>query len=132
MARAASPLHLDANALVAVAEADSAFADHILDRVAAGVPLQASAIAWAEFQNGPPGGLSAAADKAARLLVSAIVPVTDRQAELAAKLFNATGRRSRSLPDCLVAACAILAKAPLVTVNRADFLPFVPHGLRLE
>ena len=32
----------------------------------------------------------------------------------------------------LVAACALLAKAPLATANRADFQPFVPHGMRLD
>jgi predicted nucleic acid-binding protein len=123
---------LDANALVAITDATAPVAHRIRQSLAADSPLQVSAMAWAEFQNGPSGGLSAALDQAARQVVSAILPITEKHAELAATLFNATGRRSRSLPDCLVAACAIQAKAPLITVNRVDFLPFIVHGLCLE
>ena len=40
-------------------------------------------------------------------------------------------RRSRSLPDCMIAATALAAKAPLATKNRNDFAPFLPYGLEL-
>jgi predicted nucleic acid-binding protein len=52
-------------------------------------------------------------------------------AVLAALLFNQTGRRSRSLADCMIAAVAIRCGAKLATINAADFQPFTPHGLVL-
>jgi predicted nucleic acid-binding protein len=52
-------------------------------------------------------------------------------AELAADLFNQTGRRSRSLADCMIAAVAIRCRADLATINSSDFQPFIQHGLNL-
>jgi predicted nucleic acid-binding protein len=52
-------------------------------------------------------------------------------AALAADLFNQTGRRSRSLADCMIAAVAIRCGAKLATINTPDFQPFVRHGLVL-
>jgi predicted nucleic acid-binding protein len=52
-------------------------------------------------------------------------------AEKAAELFNATGRRSKSYADCCIAAVAIGSRVPLATGNRDDFAPMVPHGLIL-
>jgi hypothetical protein len=48
---------------------------------------------------------------------------------MAADLFNKTGRRSRSLADCLIAAVAIRCGAKLATVNTGDFQAFVQYGL---
>jgi predicted nucleic acid-binding protein len=50
---------------------------------------------------------------------------------LAAQLFNHTGRRSRTLADCMIAAVAIRCGVQLATANTADFQPFVTHGLVL-
>jgi predicted nucleic acid-binding protein len=52
-------------------------------------------------------------------------------AEMAAQLFNNTGRRSRSLADCMIATVAIRCGARLATINTTDFQPFVQHGLAL-
>lgn len=67
-----------------------------------------------------------------RVVGSRILPVTRSVAEVAARLFNATGRRRASTADCLVAAQAIQENADLVTANRNDFELFVPFGLRLR
>ena len=52
-------------------------------------------------------------------------------AEKAAQLFNLTGRRSRSLADCMIAAVAIRSGAKMATINAAHFQPFLAHGLVL-
>ncbi len=66
-------------------------------------------------------------------LARSIFPVPEvfiePDAVLAARLFNQTGRRSRSLADCMIAAVAIRCGAKLATINAADFLPFTAHGL---
>ena len=49
----------------------------------------------------------------------------------AATLFNATGRRSRSLQDCMIAAAAIRANAELATIDVKDFRRFEQFGLRI-
>ncbi|MBI4025667.1 MAG: hypothetical protein HY360_11855 [Verrucomicrobia bacterium] len=49
----------------------------------------------------------------------------------AAELFNLTGRRSRSLADCMISAVAIRRGATLATINIADFQSFQQHGLIL-
>ena len=91
--------------------------------------LAASAMAWAEFRCGPLDPASAAAWET--MLAGQVVPVDQAIADLAAELFNRTGRRSRSLPDCLIAATAMTRGARLATLNRADFEPLRRYGLEL-
>ncbi len=81
-----------------------------------------------EFLCGP---ISVAAEGFARLMLPAAVPLEQADAEKAARLFNQTGRRSKSYADCCIAAVAIRLGAPLATSNRDDFAPMVPHGLLL-
>ena len=59
------------------------------------------------------------------------MPFLPADALLAARLFNQSGRRSRTLADCMIAAIAIRSRASLATLNPADFKPLVPHGLLL-
>ena len=74
-------------------------------------------------------------DATARALALQIFPSPEpflsADAALAANLFNHTGRRSRSLADCMIAAVAIRCGAKLATVNLNDFRPLVTHGLIL-
>ena len=60
-----------------------------------------------------------------------ILSVGEDAAELAAELFNTAGRKRTLKTDVLIAAMAIRAKAEFVTLNGADFEPFVSQGLRL-
>lgn len=93
-----------------------------------GEELAISTVAYAEFLCGP---LSADAETEATSLFPEPIPLIPQDAKKAAELFNATGRRSRSLSDCMIAATAIRLGASLATYNRDDFVRFVPHGLHL-
>ena len=121
-------MFLDTNFLIANANSGSPAAQQVDQWIMDGTSLHVSAIAWAEYLCGP---LSPAEEASTAALLGAIHPVDADIATLAAQLFNATGRRSRSLPDSLIAATAILAKRPLASLNHADFLPFTPFGLTL-
>ncbi len=85
-------------------------------------------MAWAEFLCGPvlPEEIAAM-----ETLMHTVLPVTPVLAAEGARLFRETGPRSRSLPDCIIAAAAMMNHAPLATLNRQDFNLFVPQGLEL-
>ena len=90
--------------------------------------LNVSTIAWAEFLCGP---VDATGEALARQIFPQPEPFLPADAVLAARLFNQTGRRSRSLADCMIAAVAIRYVAKLATHNTGDFEPPAPHGLML-
>jgi len=86
-----------------------------------------SAFVWHEFVTGP---LSDAQKLYGLSLVEErIVPMDKDIAELGAKLYNETGRRRGSRPDCLVAATAIVKESFLFTYNKDDFSLFKSFGL---
>lgn len=121
-------MHLDTNYLVALSQNGSRAQEQAAEWITDGEPLVVSAMAWAEFLCGP---LQTGEEAACAAILSNVLPVDPATATLGAQLFNHTGRRSRSLPDCLIAATAILGTQPLATFNREDFTPFVEHGLEL-
>lgn len=87
-----------------------------------------SAVGWAEFLCGP----VADSDKAtARLLIGPPIPLEEAGAELAASMFNRSGRRRGTFVDSLVAAIAVQAGAQLATANPTDFRRFADAGLAL-
>ncbi len=121
-------IDLDANFLVDVFLPGTASA-RIVDRwIHRGEMLNMSSIAWAEFLCGP---VEAHDARVARSILTAIEPLTDVDAEHAAELFNATGRRNRSLADCMIAASAIRRRARLATLDKPDFVRFRAFGLKL-
>jgi len=65
------------------------------------------------------------------MLFAAPEPFIASDARKAAELFNVTGRRSRSLADCQIAAVAIRCGVSLATGNVTDFSQFQSHGLHL-
>jgi predicted nucleic acid-binding protein len=93
-----------------------------------GEALSMSAIAWTEFLCGP---LQPNEAKLAEQLIDEVLPLVTEDAEVAALLFNSSGRRRGSLVDCLVAASAFRRDAPLATANASDFKRMEAYGLRV-
>ncbi|MDN5850783.1 MAG: PIN domain-containing protein [Nitrococcus sp.] len=121
-------IHFDTNALIALPQ--WARSGHTLvDRVVDGEAAAVCALVWYEYLLGPLA--DGEAELARAFLGGNIEPVHEADAEFAAGLFKAAGRRRRLKTDALIAAAAIRAGADFVTVNVADFQPFVDHGLQL-
>ena len=125
-------IHLDTNVLIGALVAGSP-ADRLLRyRLLGGDVLGVSAMAWGEFCCGSPGATPPEATRRLlRQLVGEPVALDAEGAELAASLFNGSGRRRGSFGDCLVAATALRADAALATANVADFEPLVGLGLQV-
>ncbi len=121
-------IHFDTNALIALPQW-ARRGQAVVKRVARGEAAAACALVWYEFLLGPLA--DGEADLAHAFLSGRIEPVGAEDAALAAKLFNAAGRRRTLKTDALIAALAIRAEADFVTINVTDFEPFIPHGLRL-
>jgi predicted nucleic acid-binding protein len=121
-------IHFDTNFLIQTAVARSPAHERFCAWAAAQENFNVSSVAWAEFLCGP---LDATAESIARQIFPNPEPLLPVDAALAAKLFNQTGRRSRSLADCMIAAIAIPCGAKLATINATDFQPFIQQGLIL-
>ena len=121
-------IHFDTNFLIQTTIAGSPAHQQFREWVFAQETFGVSSVAWAEFLCGP---LDATAEAIARQIFSNPEPFLHADAVLAANLFNLTGRRSRTLADCMIAAVAIRCGAKLATINSADFQPLVQHGLML-
>lgn len=121
-------IELDSNFLVAVLDARGNESEQLHTWARTGVRIQISAIAWSEYLCGP---LETAVVPLARKLINSVEAFTEADAELASKLFYATGRRSRSHVDCMIAAHAIRRDAALATLNVRDFRPFENFSLKL-
>ena len=119
---------LDTNYLIRGLVKGSAEEAALLAWARDGVPLIASAVVWYEFVCGP---VTPSQIATMRAFLSEIVSIHERQAEEAARLFNAVGRKRSLRVDATIAASAILAGAVLATDNQTDFKPFVPCGLKL-
>lgn len=121
-------IHLDTNFLIEILIAGSPAHESFRTWSRALEVCNTNTIAWAEFLCGP---LDAKAEAMAHQIFPTPEPFLPADATLAARLFNQTGRRSRSLADCMIASVAIRCGAKLATVNTSDFQPFLPHGLIL-
>jgi len=93
------------------------------------IHLDTNYLAWTEFLNGPVTAEEIRLVEA--VLDEPLVAFDRRAAELAAQLFNQSGRRRGSRFDCLIAATAILTGAKLATENTAAFKVFAAFGLKL-
>jgi predicted nucleic acid-binding protein len=110
-------IHLDTNFLIQVSVTGSVAHTQFAAWAAAQESLNISTIAWTEFLCGP---MDATAEALARQIFPQPEPFLPPDAVLAASLFNQTGRRSRSLPDCMIAAVAMRCGAKLATFNAGD------------
>jgi predicted nucleic acid-binding protein len=122
-------IHLDTNCIIGLVTSPSPERSRLLALLNSGEQFAASAVAWSEFLNGP--NSAAQVSDAWGMIDGRIIPFGVAEAEIAAQLFNQIGRKRGSKPDCFIAATAICARTPLVTINRKDFQPFVPLGLQL-
>lgn len=121
-------IHFDTNALIALPQWARSGHD-VVDRVVDGEAAAVCAVVWYEYLLGPLA--DGEAELAHAFLAGNIEPMGEEDAELGTELFNAAGRRRTLKTDALIAAAAIRAGADFVTVNVADFQPFVMHGLQL-
>lgn len=122
-----TPVHLDTCFLLHALQPHSVEARRLAAWLGEGRAVRMSVMAWTEVQCGPfTDGQRALV---ARLLGDPL-PLQARHGDLAARLFNASGRRRGSLQDCLIAAAAIDAEAPLATTD-AGFARFGEQGLQL-
>ncbi|MCC6680094.1 MAG: PIN domain-containing protein [Phycisphaeraceae bacterium] len=121
-------IYLDSSFVIRALCRDTDEAVRLTGWIEAGRQFSMSTMAWAEFMCGP---LTADEEAFVRALTPEPMSLSACDAELGSQLFNATGRRRGSLNDCLIAAVAIHADAPLATSNPNDFQRFAPHGLKL-
>jgi predicted nucleic acid-binding protein len=121
-------IHLDTNFLIRAMISGSAPESKLLQWIRAGEQIGISAIAWSEYLCGP---LTQEDKRLALLLLASPESFGPADGEKAAELFNRTGRRSRSLADCQIAAVALRVNAQIATENEHDFRPFETFGLRV-
>jgi predicted nucleic acid-binding protein len=121
-------IHLDTNALIALPRWLK-MGHQLIHRVSRGGKVAVSAIVWYEYQNGP---VQLSESRLVEdFIEQRIEPIEAVHAELAAKLFNQTGRRRVLRMDALVAAAAIRSDAELLTADSKDFTVFTSAGLKL-
>lgn len=121
-------IHLDTNFLINAIRGGTR-EDRRLRRWVEDDVLGLSSIAWTEFLCGPVSG------REVRIAATLCGPPAEfglPDAELAAELYNASGRRRGSLTDCMIAAAALNAGAAIATNNVADFERFASFGLVVE
>src|SRR6266550_1816108 len=101
-------IHLDTNFLIQALVPNSAAQARLQTWRRDAEDLGISSISWSEFLCGP---LAQNDEALAQMLFPAPEPFLASDAHKAAELFNATGRRSRSLADCQIAAVALRCNA---------------------
>ena len=119
-------IHLDTSFLIRALVRGSDEDTLLRGWLAAGETLGMSAVAWAEFRCGP---IDDDASRLARQIVEHRVEFSEQQADVAAQLYNESGRRRGTLIDCMIAAAALVEGAAIATANAADFRRLRPAGV---
>ncbi len=122
-------LHLDTNCLIDVLLGKNKTTTLLKARLRSGWSCATSALAWHEFVCGPL--LVEQKQDVWDMLEGRILPIDYEIAELAANIFNKSGRRKGSKPDCIIAATAIHHNAKLLTWNKKDFKSIGKLGFTL-
>lgn len=121
-------IHLDTSFLIHALVSGAPAGNQLEQWLLSGEELNISTIALSELLCGPIAPYD-------RTLIDGLFPLPEPflspDASKAAELFNITGRRSRSLADCQIAAVALRCNARLATTNLSDFAPFRTYGLSL-
>ena len=121
-------IHLDTSFLIQALVTGSVAEGKLHAWLAADEDITISSIALSEFLCGP---VTVTEAQLVERLLGSPEPFLAPDASKAAELFNATGRRSRSLADCQIAAVALRCGASVATMNVTDFALFQSHGLSL-
>ncbi|MDH3418489.1 MAG: PIN domain-containing protein [Gammaproteobacteria bacterium] len=121
-------IHLDTSFLIRALVRGSNEDALLRTWLTAGESLGMSTVAWTEFLCGPVG--REASDLAKRV-VGRRVGFSEEHAEVAAELFNESGRRKGTLIDCMIAAAALADNAAIATSNATDFRRLRPGGVRV-
>jgi predicted nucleic acid-binding protein len=121
-------IHLDTSFLIRSLRRESPESNRLRQWLHERHSIAISTFAWAEFLCGP---LAENEVELAGTVVVEHVSLGVREAADAATLFNRTGRRRGSLPDCIIAATAIASDAALATYDVSDFERFREAGLEL-
>ena len=121
-------IHLDTSFLIKALPLGSPEERALQEWIDTDEALAVSAVAWTEFLCGP---FEPAALEVAARVIDRYIDFTSAHAEVAARLFNLSGRRRRLFTDCMIAAAAIVENAPLATTNERDFRQFESEGLTL-
>lgn len=112
---------LDTNYLILGLVAGSKESEALLQWTRDGETLVTPALAWYEFLSGP---VTSVQVDTMRAFLADVVPFDDVQAEVAAQLFNAVGRKRALRIDATLAATAIVLHATFATNNENDFASF--------
>jgi predicted nucleic acid-binding protein len=112
---------LDTNYLILGLTRDSRESKALVRWYQSGEALVVPMAAWYEFLCGP---VKPAQIAAIRGFLTEIISFSETQAQIAAEIFEATGRKRSLKIDAMIAATAIAAGATLATNNQKDFKVF--------
>ena len=121
-------IHLDTSFLIRASVSGSTEDRALRGWVGAQQALGVSTVAWAEFLCGP---YERSSLEFLTSVIDRYIDFAPTHAEIAARLFNQSGRRRGSQMDCMIAATAIAEKAPIATADSRDFRRFESEGLIL-
>ncbi|MCX6971310.1 MAG: type II toxin-antitoxin system VapC family toxin [Verrucomicrobia bacterium] len=119
---------LDTNYLIRALIPGTRDAAHVEAWIGAGENIILPTVAWYEFLC---GCTKEEEHLALALLTGGLQPFGDAEARVSAHSFRSIRTPRHLRVDAMIAGTAIAADALLATNNRADFRPFVAHGLRL-
>jgi predicted nucleic acid-binding protein len=125
-------VHLDTNILIDLISLDCPYPSvgMVQNWLSYGEELAISAVAWSEVCN---GNITGEQKRGLEQIVEGrVLDFTKAEAEVASRLYHATGRRRGSHADCMIAAAAMSRGHDIATRNVADFERFRPHGLKLR